>query len=189
MCWQNLSKMKEKDRNKISKFLSLVLRHKPETIGLQLDENGWADVLELMSKSAAGGQAFSREELEEVVALNDKQRFAFDDSRARIRANQGHSIEVELQLEVRQPPELLYHGTVERFLTGIQAEGLRKMSRNHVHLSADREIAVKVGSRRGEAVILTVRSGEMSRDGLTFFVSDNGVWLTDAVPVRYIQFE
>src|SRR5262245_19271116 len=116
--------MNEKDRNKISKFLSLLLRQKPDTIGLQPDENGGADVLELLAKSAAGGQAFSREELEEVVALNDKQRFAFDDTRARIRANQGHSIEVELQLEACPPPELLYHGTVEKFLTSIQAEGL-----------------------------------------------------------------
>jgi len=181
--------MKEKDRNKISKFLSLVLRHKPVTIGLQLDENGWVDVLELMAKSAAGGQAFTREELEEVIALNDKQRFAFDDTRTRIRANQGHSIEVELQLEACPPPELLYHGTVERFLGSIRAEGLRKMNRNHVHLSADRETARRVGDRRGEAIILTVRSGEMSRDGLEFFVSDNGVWLTDAVPVKYIQYE
>jgi putative RNA 2'-phosphotransferase len=124
-----------------------------------------------------------------VVALNDKQRFAFADTRTRIRANQGHSIEAELELKPRQPPELLYHGTVERFLASIRIEGLKKMNRQHVHLSADRETAVKVGSRRGEAAILIVRSGEMSRDGLEFLISDNGVWLTDAVPVKYIQYE
>jgi len=181
--------MKEKDRNKISKFLSLILRHKPVSIGLLLDENGWADVQELMAKSAAGGHAFSREELEEVVKLNDKQRFAFNEDKSRIRANQGHSVDVELLLEPCQPPELLFHGTVERFLGSIRAEGLRKMNRHHVHLSAERTTAEKVGSRRGEAVILAVRSGEMSRDGQVFFLSENGVWLTDAVPVKYIQFE
>jgi putative RNA 2'-phosphotransferase len=180
--------MKEKDRNKISKFLSLILRHKPETIGLQLDENGWANVQDLLSKSAAGGHAFSREELEEVVTLNDKQRFAFNEDGTRIRASQGHSVEVELLLDTSRPPELLYHGTVDRFLSSIRVEGLRKMNRHHVHLSADKDTAAKVGNRRGQAVILVVRSGEMSRDGCVFFLSDNGVWLTDAVAVRYIDF-
>ena len=181
--------MKEKDRNTISKFLSLILRHSPETIGLQLDENGWADVEELMSKCAKGGRAFSRAELDEVVALNDKQRFAFNEDKTKIRANQGHSVEVELQLEARLPPELLYHGTVDRFLADIRTEGLKKMNRHHVHLSADKPTAEKVGSRRGEAVILTVRSGEMSRDGFVFFLSGNGVWLTELVPEKYIDFE
>lgn len=180
--------MNEKDRNKISKFLSLILRHKPETIGLNLDENGWADVEELLGKSTTSGHSFSREELDEVVALNDKQRFAFNDTRTRIRASQGHSIEVELELKPAPPPEFLYHGTVDRFLESIRAQGLRKMNRNHVHLSADWETATKVGSRRGEAIVLTIRSGEMSRDGMTFFISENGVWLTDEVPVKYITF-
>src|SRR5882762_429466 len=130
--------MKEKDRNTISKFLSLILRHSPETIGLQLDENGWAYVEDLMIKCGRKGKAFSREELDEVVALNDKQRFAFNEDKTKIRANQGHSVEVELELEAQQPPELLYHGTVGWFLTNIRAEGLKKMSRHHVHLSADR---------------------------------------------------
>jgi putative RNA 2'-phosphotransferase len=181
--------MKEKDRNNISKFLSLILRHKPETIGLRLDENGWVDVQELITKAAAGGHNFSLDDLEEVVALNDKQRFAFDDTHARIRANQGHSVDIELQLEACTPPELLYHGTVPRFMEGIRAEGLRKMNRHHVQLSANRDTALKVGNRRGEAVILVVRSGEMSRDGLEFFLSENGVWLTEAVPVKYIRYE
>jgi putative RNA 2'-phosphotransferase len=131
--------------------------------------------------------AFSFEELKEVVALNDKQRFAFNEGRTRIRASQGHSVAVDLQLEARQPPERLYHGTVEKFLPAIRVEGLRKMNRNHVHLSADRETAIKVGRRRGDAVLLTIRSDEMSRDGLAFFLSHNGVWLTEAIPPRYIE--
>ncbi len=181
--------MKEKDRNTISKFLSLILRHSPETIGLQLDENGWADVEELMMKCAQSGKTYSRADLDEVVALNDKQRFAFNNDKTKLRANQGHSIEVELQLKILQPPEFLYHGTVNRFLDGIRTEGLKKMNRHHVHLSADRATAEKVGSRRGEAVILIVRSGEMSRDRFVFFLSGNGVWLTEAVPEKYIDFE
>ena len=181
--------MKEKDRNTISKFLSLILRHNPETIGLKLDENGWADVEELIDRSAGGGRTFSRADLEEIVTLNDKQRFAFNEDKTRIRANQGHSVEVELQLEPKQPPELLYHGTVDRFLQNIRAEGLQKMNRHHVHLSADKTTAERVGSRRGEAVILVVRSGEMNRDGLVFFLSGNGVWLTEFVPEKYIDFE
>jgi len=179
--------MKEKDRNRVSKFLSLVLRHRPETIGIALDGNGWAGVEELIAKCARKGHSFSREELEEVVALNDKQRFAFNEDKTAIRANQGHSVEVELELAAKDPPELLYHGTVERFLQKIRAEGLKKMQRHHVHLSADLATAEKVGSRRGEAVILVVRSGEMSRDGYAFFLSGNGVWLTEAVPVKYIN--
>ncbi|HEY4285855.1 MAG TPA: RNA 2'-phosphotransferase [Puia sp.] len=181
--------MKEKDRNTISKFLSLILRHSPETIGLELDEKGWVDVEDLLIRCAKGGKVFSRAELGEVVALNDKQRFAFNEDKTKIRANQGHSVEVELQLETQRPPELLYHGTVDQFLDKIREEGLKKMNRHHVHLSADKMTAEKVGSRRGEAVILVVRSGEMSRDGFEFFLSGNGVWLTELVPERYIDFE
>jgi putative RNA 2'-phosphotransferase len=181
--------MKEKDRNAISKFLSLILRHSPETIGLQLDENGWADIEELMIKCIRNGRTFSREELDEIVALNDKQRFAFNEDKTKLRANQGHSVEVELQLETQKPPELLYHGTVARFLENIRAEGLKKMNRHHVHLSAEKTTAEKVGSRRGEAIILIVHSGEMRRDGFMFFLSGNGVWLTESVPERYIDFE
>ncbi len=188
-CYKNLNEMKEKDRNKISRFLSLILRHSPESIGIQLDENGWVDVKELVEKSANSGSVFSYEDLQEVVALNDKQRFAFNDTQTRIRANQGHSVEVELELEPQEPPALLYHGTVDRFLQNIRFEGLRKMERQHVHLSADLETAVKVGKRRGEAVVLTVRSGEMWQDGLVFFRSENSVWLTEAVPLKYIVFD
>jgi putative RNA 2'-phosphotransferase len=180
--------MNEKDKTRISKFLSLVLRHSPETIGLNMGDNGWTDVKELISKSAGKGQSFSMPELEEIVVTNDKQRFSFNADKTKIRANQGHSIEVELQLNVEVPPETLYHGTVEKFLQNIREEGLQKMNRHHVHLSQDRTTAEKVGSRRGLPVILTIRSGEMSRDGLAFYLSENDVWLTEQVPVKYIDF-
>jgi putative RNA 2'-phosphotransferase len=180
--------MQENNKDRISKFLSLVLRHDPGKIGLELDDQGWADVEELISKAADKNMVFSRLELEEVVVTNDKQRFAYNADKSKIRANQGHSIDVELQLEKRQPPEVLYHGTVNRFLESIKAQGLQKMSRHHVHLSADRLTAEKVGSRRGQAVILIVRSGEMSRAGIEFYQSSNGVWLTDSVPIEYIVF-
>ncbi|KAA2244911.1 RNA 2'-phosphotransferase [Chitinophaga agrisoli] len=179
--------MNEKQQKTISKFLSLILRHSPETINLQLDENGWADVQELLAKAAQHGQRFSLEELENIVASSDKQRFAFNETHTRIRANQGHSITVDLGLSPQVPPEYLYHGTVNDFLESIQQEGLLKMSRQHLHLSIDKATAEKVGSRRGRPVILTINSGQMHRDGLQFFLSENGVWLTDHVPARYIQ--
>jgi putative RNA 2'-phosphotransferase len=171
-----------------SKFLSLVLRHKPDTIGIVLDRSGWVSVEELLAKSADYGVRLSRKELEEIVETNDKKRFAFSEDKTRIRANQGHSVEVELELEAAEPPEQLFHGTVERFLGSIRTEGLKKMNRHHVHLSKDKETAEKVGDRRGEAIILTISSGDMFKDGYTFYLSENGVWLTDAVPVKYINF-
>lgn len=171
-----------------SKFLSLVLRHKPDTIGIVLDRNGWVSVEELLAKSADYGVRFSRTELEEIVETNDKKRFAFSEDKTRIRANQGHSVAVELELEAAEPPEQLFHGTVERFLGSIRTDGLKKMNRHHVHLSKDKETAEKVGDRRGEAVILTINSGDMFKDGYPFYQSENGVWLTDAVPVKYINF-
>jgi putative RNA 2'-phosphotransferase len=180
--------MDEKRIKNISKFLSLVLRHSPETIGLHLDENGWADVPELIAKAAAHKQEFDKDMLEAVVAGNDKQRFTFNEDHSRIRANQGHSINVELNLAAQEPPEFLYHGTVAKFLDNIRREGLLKMSRQHVHLSKDKATAEKVGSRRGIPVILTVRSGQMFRGGMAFYLSENGVWLTDAVPAKYIEF-
>jgi putative RNA 2'-phosphotransferase len=180
--------MNDKPKKEISKFLSLILRHSPETIGLQLDDNGWADVQELLSKSAQHKHPFTKEELELVVADNDKQRFAFNGDHSKIRASQGHSVNIQLALAPQEPPEILYHGTVQKFLESIQREGLQKMSRQHVHLSKDRETAEKVGSRRGVPVILSIRSGQMQRDGILFYLSENGVWLTDNVPVKYIEF-
>jgi putative RNA 2'-phosphotransferase len=179
--------MNEQHKKSIGKFLSLILRHSPETIGLQLDENGWADVDELLSKSAQHRRAFSKQDLMEIVATNDKQRYAFNETQTKIRANQGHSIQVELQLQPAEPPECLYHGTVAKFMGAIRKEGLLKMSRQHVHLSADITTAEKVGSRRGVPVILRIRSGQMYRDGIVFYLSDNGVWLTDHVDAKYIE--
>ncbi len=181
--------MDNKNKTHISKFLSLILRHKPETIGLNLDENGWADVTELMTKAAKIGVKFTEEELDEVVATNEKKRFAFSEDKTKIRASQGHSVEVNLELKPIRPPEILYHGTVEKFIESITAEGLKKMSRQHVHLSADIETAKKVGGRRGSPVILNVNAGLMHLEGVLFYQSDNGVWLTDHVETKYIKFE
>jgi putative RNA 2'-phosphotransferase len=182
--------MNEKIAKSVSKFLSLVLRHSPETIELKLDENGWADVDELIEKCNKKGSQnqMTAELLDYVVENNDKKRFAFNEDKTKIRASQGHSISVELNLNEAEPSEFLYHGTVGKFLDSIKKEGLQKMSRQHVHLSKDLETAIKVGSRRGAAQILTIRSGEMYREGFKFYLSENNVWLTDEVPVKYIQF-
>jgi putative RNA 2'-phosphotransferase len=172
---------------KISKFLSLVLRHKPETIGLTLDQAGWVAVSELLIACEQHGFSISPEELQAVVTNNDKKRFAFSQDGLLIRANQGHSIEVELGYQPLQPPEILYHGTVERFLASIMEKGLRKGERHHVHLSPDIATAIKVGARRGQPVILSVNSGQMHQDGYIFYQSANGVWLTDYVPPAYFE--
>jgi putative RNA 2'-phosphotransferase len=179
--------MNEKEIKSVSRFLSLLLRHKPEIIGLALNEEGWADVHELMQKWN-GSIKLDRPLLEAVVSTNDKKRFSFNSSGTMIRANQGHSIQVELNLQTQMPPVLLYHGTVEKFLPSIQTEGLKKMGRQHVHLSVDEGTAVKVGSRRGKPVVLTIQSKSMHEAGFTFFLSDNGVWLTETVPPDYIIF-
>jgi putative RNA 2'-phosphotransferase len=174
--------------NKISKFLSLVLRHKPEEIGITLDEHGWVNVTDLRIAMERHGQTVSREELDEVVATNDKKRFAFSDEGTRIRASQGHSIEVDLALTPIVPPEFLFHGTAARFLDAIRREGLKKMSRQHVHLSADDATASKVGVRHGKLVILRIKAGDTHRAGHPFYLSANGVWLVDAVPAEWIEF-
>lgn len=178
----------EKQLKQVSKFMSLVLRHKPEIIGLQLDENGWANVQEQVDKMNASGAAATIELINTIVETNDKKRFAFNKDKTMIRANQGHSIEVELNLKEVQPPEFLYHGTVEKFIDIIRMEGLKKMERQHVHLSKDIEIATNVGNRRGKAIILTIDTAKMHADGFRFYLSENEVWLTDEVPVQYIQF-
>jgi len=180
--------MNEKETKSVSKFLSLVLRHSPEKIGLKLDENGWADVNELIEKCTKKGNRLDAELLDYVVENNDKKRFAFNEDKTKIRASQGHSISVDLNLTETEPSEYLYHGTVGKFLENIKKEGLQKMSRQHVHLSKDRETAVKVGSRRGIPQILSIRSGQMHRDGFKFYLSENNVWLTDEVPTKYIDF-
>lgn len=170
---------------KISKFMSLVLRHNPQKIGITLDSAGWVGVDEFLAACNKHRHALTRDELESIVRNCDKQRFAFSEDGLRIRANQGHSVEVELDYKPTAPPEILYHGTVERFLPSIKAKGLVKGNRHHVHLSADVKTAEIVGNRRGKAIVLEVLSGHMHGDGFIFFLSANGVWLTDAVPPQY----
>ena len=182
--------MNEKDTKRISKFLSLILRHQPEKIGLVLDANGWASLEELIEKSKKHGVSFTKETLDFVVKTNDKQRFAFNDAKTKIRASQGHSLQnVQLELPVTTPPDFLFHGTVAKFMQAIRKEGLKKMSRQHVHLSANKETAIKVGSRRGAPIILTIRSGDMHQQGHLFYLSENGVWLTDHIPAEFIAFK
>jgi putative RNA 2'-phosphotransferase len=176
------------DTKNISKFLSLVLRHAPETIKLSLDVNGWADVDELLKQCNAFQKKLDFETLEYVVETNDKKRFAFNDDKTKIRASQGHSVTVDLDIKPVIPPDVLFHGTVEKFLEAIKKEGLQKMSRQHVHLSKDIETATKVASRRGKPVILNIETQRMVQDGYLFYCSENGVWLTDEVPVEYIKF-
>jgi len=174
---------------KISKFLSYVLRHNPDSINLTLDENGWAAVDELLECAARNGRKFSRSSLEEVVETNDKKRFILSEDGLLIRANQGHSIQIDLKLEPLKPPEKLYHGTATRFLESILQNGLQPQNRHHVHLSTDRETAMKVGQRHGKPVILAVDALQMDQDGHEFYCSANGVWLTDAVLPRYFSVE
>ncbi|MFI0482024.1 RNA 2'-phosphotransferase [Actinomadura sp. 9N215] len=177
--------MDERRATRISKYLALHLRHRPERIGLTLDAEGWADVAELLAAAARHSFPFTRAELEHVVAANDKKRYELDGNR--VRAVQGHSIPVELNLPPTPPPEFLYHGTVRHSLETILREGLRPMRRHAVHLSPDRETARRVGARRGKPVILTVDAGRMAADGHEFRVSANGVWLIDSVPPEYLR--
>jgi putative RNA 2'-phosphotransferase len=172
---------------RISKFLALVLRHDPGHIGLTLDSEGWADVGELLAAAEEAGLPISRVELEEVVRTNPKQRFTLDPAANRVRANQGHSIDVDLGLVSLDPPDVLFHGTSRTQVAVILAEGLRPMGRRHVHLSADRDTAVAVGGRHGRPAVLVVDSARMHVDGYLFFRSVNGMWLTDHVPPAYLS--
>jgi putative RNA 2'-phosphotransferase len=174
-------------RTRISKFMSLVLRHRPETAKLTLEPGGWVPIEALLTGAAAAGLAFTRDELEEVVERCDKQRFAIDTTDTKIRANQGHSTEVDLQLDPAEPPAELFHGTPDRNVAAVLRDGLFKMARHHVHLSPDVATAVKVGSRRGKPVILAVDAARMKADGITFYCSANGVWLVEHVPPRYLR--
>ncbi|MDI3420502.1 RNA 2'-phosphotransferase [Streptomyces luteolus] len=170
---------------KVSKYLSRHLRHEPERIGLTLDAAGWTEIGALLEAAAAHGFPIGRDELDKVVTTNDKQRFAIDGER--IRANQGHSVAVDLALPTATPPAYLFHGTVAAHLAAIRREGLRPMNRHDVHLSPDRETATRVGARRGRPIVLSVDAGAMHADGHTFRRSANGVWLTRAVPPRYLR--
>ncbi|CAL9526735.1 RNA 2'-phosphotransferase [Streptomyces sp. enrichment culture] len=178
--------MQQERSVKVSKYLSKHLRHQPERIGLALDEGGWVEIDTLIAAAAAHGFRVTRDELHHVVATNDKRRFTVDGTR--IRASQGHSIDADLGLPPATPPPYLFHGTVARHLEAIRTEGLRPMNRHDVHLSADRATATRVGARRGRPVVLSVDAAAMHRDGHVFHVSANGVWLTKAVPSRYLRF-
>ncbi|MCE3075121.1 RNA 2'-phosphotransferase [Chryseobacterium gwangjuense] len=180
--------MNEQKKKKISKFLSYVLRHHPELIGLTLDEQGWTSVDEIITKSKRDSyQGFTFEELNEVVETNDKKRFIFNEDKTKIRANQGHSIDIDLALKPQQPPEFLYHGTAQNNVVSILEKGIEKRSRQHVHLSLDKETATKVGMRHGKPIILTIRTGKMYEDGIVFYLSENNVWLTDFIEAQYIS--
>lgn len=177
----------EKQQTHISKFLSLVLRHKPETIGIQLNQNGWVDISELIEKSNKYGVQFDRETLNHIVATNSKKRFAFHDTLDMIRASQGHSIAIELAYTNQKPPEILFHGTSKKSVQSILEKGIERQNRQHVHLSSDIETAIMVGQRHGKPIVFEVLAGQMYKDGFQFFISDNGVWLTDNVPTKYLK--
>lgn len=173
----------------ISKFLSMILRHRPEEVGIMLDEHGWADVEELIELSGENlGVNFTKEQLRQMIEENDKPRFSFNDDETKIKANYGHSVPVDLALEPATPPEILYHGTAIRFLENIQKEGIMRRARNYVHLSGDEETALEVGARHGKPIVLNVNTGKMARDGFTFFKTNDDTWLTEKVPKKYVDF-
>jgi len=177
----------EKQTTHISKFLSLVLRHKPETIGIQLDQNGWTDVDELIDKANQYGIKFDRMLLNHIVETNSKQRFSFNETLDKIRASQGHSLDIDLGYKPQKPPEILYHGTGERYVPSILETGIEKRSRQYVHLSSDIETAIKVGQRHGKPFVFKILAKQMYNDNFEFFISENGVWLTDNVPTEYLD--
>ncbi len=180
------NEVREMTKNETSKFIALILRHKPETIGITLDEHGWANVEELVA-GIAKQQAFDRDMLEEIVRTDSKMRYSFNEDHTLIRANQGHSIPVDVELEEKTPPDILWHGTGEKYVSSINAQGLIPKSRLYVHLSADYDTAVKVGSRHGKPVVYTVSAGDMQKAGYQFYQSVNGVWLTKRVPARFLK--
>ena len=171
-----------------SKYISLILRHRPEAIGISLDEHGWADVQELISGiNRSGGHSLSMESLEEIVRTDEKQRYSFNEDHTLIRANQGHSVPVDVELEEKIPPDILWHGTAEKYTSSIESQGLIPKSRLYVHLSSDEETAKKVGSRHGKPVIYEIDCRRMAEDGFRFFLSANKVWLTKEVPEKYLK--
>ena len=174
-----------KSDEKLGRFLSLVLRHNPAAAQITLDEHGWADVKALLAGCARAGRRIDRDTLERIVRENNKQRYSFNDDHTKIRANQGHSISVDVELKEAEPPKYLYHGTASRFLPAIQAEGLRKMSRQYVHLSGDFETAMAVGRRHGIPVVVTIDAAAMAQDGVSFYRAENGVWLCGHVEPKY----
>lgn len=172
--------------NETSKFLALILRHKPDVVGITLDEHGWANVVELI-EGISKKQQFDMTTLESIVANDNKQRYSFNEDKTLIRANQGHSIPVDVELLQKIPPCILYHGTAEKFVPSIMQQGLLPKSRLYVHLSSDYETAIKVGTRHGKPVVFRIDTLKMAEDGYAFFLSANGVWLTNVVPTKYLQ--
>ncbi|MDE6911187.1 MAG: RNA 2'-phosphotransferase [Lachnospiraceae bacterium] len=174
-------------KDSMSKFISLILRHHPEAAYIELDEHGWADVDKLIKGIKRTGKQMNMELLEEIVRTDNKQRYSFNEDKTRIRANQGHSISVDVGLKEQEPPVFLYHGTAVGFYQRIQEQGLKPMGRLYVHLSKDAETAVNVGKRHGKPIVLKIHSGDMYRDGQTFYLSENGVWLTKNVAPKYFE--
>lgn len=177
--------VQSKNDVKLGRFLSLVLRHNPDAAGISLDKHGWADVAELLNGVRGTGRQINMETLERIVRENNKQRYSFNEDLTRIRANQGHSLQVDVELRQMKPPRHLYHGTAARFLPAIQAEGIKKMGRQQVHLSGDYQTAMAVGRRHGTPVVLRIDAEAMALDGVTFYRSENGVWLCEYVPPKY----
>lgn len=180
--------MTPKRKTHLSKFISLILRHEPQAIGLELGPEGWVRVDALLAGMNGKGESISLDELQEIVATSEKKRFAFSDDGLLIRANQGHSVDVEITFEKATPPEILFHGTATRFLESIRAKGLQKQNRQHVHLSADEATAIKVGQRHGTPIVLRVRAERMNNAGFSFYIAPNGVWLTDSIPPEFLEF-
>ena len=174
---------------RLGKFLSLVLRHRPDAAGISLDEHGWADVQELLAGVRRSGRQIDMETLERIVRENNKRRYSFNADHTKIRANQGHSLPVDVELAAVKPPRYLYHGTAARFLPAIRQEGIRKMSRQYVHLSGDFQTAMEVGRRHGPPVVITINAEAMARDGEAFYLSENGVWLCEHVAPAYFFTE
>ena len=179
--------MKQNNRDvELGRFLSLVLRHNPAAAYIGLDENGWADVDSLLAGCNRAGRKIDRETLERIVRENSKQRYKFNEDHTRIRASQGHSVAVDVEMRECAPPEWLYHGTTSRSLESIRSEGIKKGSRQHVHLSRDTETATQVGQRHGKPLLLRVSAAAMHRDSHKFWLSENGVWLCEHVPLAYV---
>lgn len=179
--------MKKMSNDSMSKFISLILRHHPEAAYIELDEHGWAEVDKLIEGIRRTGKRINRELLEEIVRTDNKQRYSFNEDKTYIRANQGHSVPVDVGLKEQEPPVFLYHGTAAGFLASIEREGLKPMGRLYVHLSKDVETAVNVGKRHGKPVVLKIHSGDMYRDGQAFYLSENGVWLSKKVVPEYFE--
>ena len=173
---------------KLSIFISLILRHKPEEIGITLDDFGWAKVEDLINGINKSGRQVDMNVLEEIVKTDSKQRYSFNEGKTKIRANQGHSIPVKLELKELEPPNTLYHGTATKYIEGIKSQGIKSMSRQYVHLSKDFETAKQVGSRHGKPVILIINAKRMYEDGIKFYLSENGVWLTEYIDPKYILY-